>query len=185
MLQYDDIQEYRIPGTASGLYDIAKVTWADSDIRVWLNGDFLNEAFTEEERNEILLSEIATPDNSTYGTSGGLDTEDWVFFLSIDETEQYFKDNSDRIAECNMLEEDVDYILKVYEDWGWNYKGEDLGQRLNQKQPWWWWLRSPGYFSHNAASVYDDGLVGDHGYIVSNGGGVRPALWLNLESENL
>jgi len=45
----------------------------------------------------------------------------------------------------------------------------------------WWWLRSPGYSSLDAAAVLDDGGVYMGGYRVgSAGGGVRPALWLNL-----
>jgi hypothetical protein len=45
----------------------------------------------------------------------------------------------------------------------------------------WWWLRSPGYTSRYAASVYYGGLVDVNGDIVDyGGGGVRPALWLNL-----
>ncbi|MDR0874923.1 MAG: DUF6273 domain-containing protein [Clostridiales Family XIII bacterium] len=49
----------------------------------------------------------------------------------------------------------------------------------------WWWLRSPGDDGSSlAAFVNHDGSVGDDGVIVISGhGGVRPALWLNLESD--
>jgi len=43
------------------------------------------------------------------------------------------------------------------------------------------WLRSPGYYSLNAARVSADGSVDVRGSIVNNNSdGVRPALWLNL-----
>jgi hypothetical protein len=41
----------------------------------------------------------------------------------------------------------------------------------------WWWLRSPGNNSNNAANVNDDGNVNINGNNVNNdSGGVRPAL---------
>lgn len=46
-----------------------------------------------------------------------------------------------------------------------------------------WWLRSPGTFTYYAAYVYGGGkisTIGDHGGNSSHG--VRPALWLNLNS---
>ena len=42
---------------------------------------------------------------------------------------------------------------------------------------WFWWLRSPGNNSNNAANVNDDGNVNVNGNNVNNNnGGVRPAL---------
>ena len=46
----------------------------------------------------------------------------------------------------------------------------------------WWWLRSPGRGPKFATYVYDVGLVTTYGRIVRDDGGVRPALWLNLNS---
>ncbi len=49
-----------------------------------------------------------------------------------------------------------------------------------------WWLRSPGDYPTTAAVVYGNGEVDARGYFVFNchdyGPGVRPALWLNLNS---
>ena len=47
----------------------------------------------------------------------------------------------------------------------------------------WWWLRSPGFYPDYAACVDLDGEVNTYGGDVDNSsGGVRPALWLNLNS---
>ena len=50
----------------------------------------------------------------------------------------------------------------------------------------WWWLRSPGYIPYFAAYVFTTGDLNLCGRIVSSsgrvGGGVRPALWLDIES---
>lgn len=68
--------------TDDGLY------WETSYVRNWLNDDFLNEAFSDEERAGILASEVTT--NDAYGNCV---TEDYLFCLSIDEVEQYFSSN--------------------------------------------------------------------------------------------
>ena len=44
----------------------------------------------------------------------------------------------------------------------------------------WWWLRSPGYYSHGAAVVDADGVVFADGIDVDVGLGVRPALNLKF-----
>ena len=50
----------------------------------------------------------------------------------------------------------------------------------------WWWLRSPGHNSESAAGVFNFGPVFGYGYnVTSEYGAVRPALKLNLKSENL
>lgn len=51
----------------------------------------------------------------------------------------------------------------------------------------WWWLRSPGDYSDNAAYVHSDGSVSNYGYNVDiDNVAVRPALRIsNQESENL
>ena len=78
-------------------------------------------------------------------------TSDQVFLLTFDEVRKYFKSDSDRVAKFNG----------------------STG---------WWWLRSPGYYPSDAAFVSTDGYVNDHGLLVYHAdGGVRPALWLNLE----
>ena len=45
----------------------------------------------------------------------------------------------------------------------------------------WWWLRSPGQLRGSASGVNNDGSIDDSGRRIERNGGVRPALWLNLE----
>ncbi len=76
------------------------ITWENSSLRKWLNSEYLDQAFTQEERKGILLSSIVNEDNPIYKTDGGNDTEDTVFLLSISEAVKYhelfskFKSNS-------------------------------------------------------------------------------------------
>ena len=66
-------------------------TWADCTLRAWLNGEFLENGFSEEEREKILPQECVNPDNKVYGTEGGEDTEDKVTLLTGDMYEQYLE----------------------------------------------------------------------------------------------
>ncbi|MBQ4609063.1 MAG: hypothetical protein IJB18_05720, partial [Clostridia bacterium] len=63
-------------------------TWAKSFVRGWLNGDFMNAAFTAEEQAAISTKLLTNP---TYKqNAGGKDTEDKVFFLARHDIETYF-----------------------------------------------------------------------------------------------
>lgn len=58
------------------------VIWQDCTLRNWLNHDFLMTAFSAEEREKILLSDIINPAKNT---------QDYIFLLSPDEAEEYFE----------------------------------------------------------------------------------------------
>ncbi len=62
-----------------------EITWANSDIRYWLGEDFFYTAFTGDEQDKILVSEVKTPDNPWSGEPGGNDTIDDIYLPSIDE----------------------------------------------------------------------------------------------------
>ena len=64
-------------------------TWATCKLRSWLNNEFINEEFTESERERILTVTVTAASNSRYATNGGIDTEDKLFLLSPDEAKQY------------------------------------------------------------------------------------------------
>ncbi len=72
------------------------ITWEHCDLRAWLNGEYYDTAFSEEEKEAILETHLSNPDNPKYNTPGGNDTDDRIFLLSIDEAEKYFKDDADR-----------------------------------------------------------------------------------------
>ena len=128
-----------------------RVTWADCSLRYKVLSDIMKQIFDDKERSKVLHQHNRNNDNATFSTQGGIDTDDYLFLLSIDEVTQYFPDTETRIAYLN-------------------------GKAM------WWWLRSPGYDSRGAASVYPDGNVDDSGHVVHWSGAVRPAFWLNLQS---
>ena len=137
------------------------VTWENSDLRRWLNGEFMNGAFTQEEQNRIVEVVNQNPDNAKYNTPGGKPTRDKVFLLSIDEAQRFFKD--DQARRCKPTE-----------------YAKARGAGSNAQGDGWWWLRSPGDSSCTAAYVFGDGSVGGRGSNVNRDNGcVRPALWVS------
>jgi hypothetical protein len=186
--QYDDLD---VASSHQTEFYTTVTTWAESDIRVWLNSEFLNTAFTEGEQGAIGLAQLANPDNLTHSTEGGADTEDRVFLLSIDEANRYFSSDSDRIAKIVITEDDIQFMLRIAEDY-WRYDSQNLANyerdirdnRLGQSEEGWWWLRSPGYFGYSVgyhvACVTGSGRVNADGSHVGGLYGIRPALWLKL-----
>lgn len=76
------------------------ITWEQSTIRQYLNNEFYN-TFSEEEKTMIKEIDIVNSNNPEYGTSGGNNTKDKVFLLSIDEVNKYFTSAKDMIAYHN------------------------------------------------------------------------------------
>jgi hypothetical protein len=167
--------------------DGGEITWEGSTIRQWLNEDFYY-SIGKEERERIAETSIVNNDNPWYGTEGGNDTVDKIFLLSLEEVVQYFGDSgqlanrpvNDGGWELNYIDDEYNAARIAYlpaEIYLYRYGG-------NYGSASWWWLRSPGYNSYNAAIVsYDghfhvDGYIGS--YVGNDYGGVRPALWLNL-----
>ena len=139
----------------------ADVTWADSILRGWLNGEFLNKAFTADEQAKIVATKVSTPDNATWGTKGGEDAEDKVFALSIEELEQYIPEKADRRAmPTGKAEENGVY---VYTETGYSV----------------WWLRSSGYVQYAGSRVGAGGHIEDKIYDdVRPHRGARPVMWI-------
>ena len=139
-----------------------EVKWETCSLRKWLNGTFLNTAFSSVEQNSIISSTVTADKNPSYSTSPGKNTTDKVFLLSITEVNKYF--SSDNARQC----QGTAYCYA---------QGAYKGSNGNC----WWWLRSPGCYSNYAARVRDDGSVYDSGSSVDRSHvAVRPALWINL-----
>ena len=143
------------------------VTWESCSLRTWLNGTFLKEAFSAEEQKAILTTKVdnsKSQGNSSWSTSGGNNTEDKVFLLSYAEAGKHFSSNSDRICKPTAY-------------------AKAQGAYTNDSGNCWWWLRSPGSTQDGAASVSTGGSLGSSDTVGSVNDAVRPAFWLNLESD--
>lgn len=72
--------------------------WENCSLRAWLNETFYETAFSEEEKQRILLTDVTADPNPEHKTDPGNDTKDHVFLLSIKEAKEYFKTKAS--AEC-------------------------------------------------------------------------------------
>ena len=132
-------------------------------MRKWLNGTFLNTAFSDSEKVMISNVTVSADKNPEYSTNPGNSTKDQVFLLSIREANKYFTSSS--ALQCQGT-------AYCYEQGAYKASNGNCC----------WWLRSPGSSSYNAAFVDDGGSVGNFGnYVSYNFNAVRPALWIDLE----
>ena len=142
------------------------ITWENCTLRKWLNGYFFNRAFRAEEQAAIMITEVDNGPEQGYSgwdTSGGNATQDRIFLLSYAEAMNMSKTASIAAPTAYAISEGA-FV---------STEGSSTG---------WWWLRSPGRYQYSAARVRYDGTP-DYSSISYEVGGVRPAFWLNLESD--
>ena len=196
-----DVQRYRaliitenVIGQRWYNLEFTNVTWETSDIRQYLNSTFLN-TFSGADRARILETTVVNNNNpwdwieagGHASTPGGNNTIDRIFLLSIDEVLQYFGD-SGLVAEGAMIGANTRRDnAPVWPNWGIRdrsihdqYSAARIARDAYGSAP--WWLRSPGGDPGGAAFVcYYGDLNMDGGFVSWSGGGIRPALWLNLQ----
>ncbi|MBQ6480665.1 MAG: TIR domain-containing protein [Anaerolineaceae bacterium] len=148
------------------------ITWEECTLRTWLNDTFMHKAFTAQEQEGIILTNVDNSNGQGYNssTNGGNDTQDRVFLLSCAETKQYLDSGT---------KENV--VLTAYA----KKEGASVSEssrRKDIKTALWWWLRSPGNSQSDAAVLLNDGII-YYTYVYLESVSVRPALWINLESD--
>lgn len=114
-----------------------------------------------------------------------MDTWDYIFLLNIEEVVcKYFGDSSKNLEN-----------RRAKQRYWFQRKDKNNNKRRSTLYgDVWWWLRSPGRDNRRAVYIHGDGNIGIQGNgtfryssnIINsstgdNSGGVRPALWLNLE----
>ena len=158
--------------------DYSDITWENCPLRDWLNGDFLNSVFSADEQAAILMTEVDNSSSQGYSgwsTNGGNNTQDKVFLLSYAEANRYLgvtrddhKNTKARVKPTAYAKENGAFTFDGFQ----TKEGDDAGR---------WWLRSPGGRQNCVAYVHGDGSL-DY-YVEFINGTVRPAFWLDLESD--
>lgn len=132
-------------------------SWRFSPIRKWLNTDFLDGAFSQEERDRIIPTAIKTGD--------GNNTTDSIFLLSGNQANQLCdKDTLETLATVNAI-----------------YFGcptEEDGSCC-----WWWLLDQSQSVAGNVAVVSPKGYIRENGQDITNVLGVRPAIWIDTRNK--
>ena len=155
-----DYERWYTPGSGA-------IAWDNSTIRQWLTDAFIPRAFTAAQEGAIATTEVQTPDFVNLGLTypGSPDTEDKVFFLSLQEANNAaygFTNNASRIAQI------APYGLE---------RGLSMDPWV--ESPDYWWLRNRGVAVNSAARVSFNGIItGQMGY--NSVAAVRPALNLDL-----
>lgn len=164
------------------------VTWETSDIRAYLNSDFLDNNFSEDEIKQLKSVKVENSDNpwdfskqgGNYKTPGGEDTEDRVFLLSLEEVVKYMgSDKYGMLAQEelgkseNKLYDGMSDVRVAYNLYG------KIGTLVSDRSSENWLLRSPGCYTNNAAFVNYSGDIRIDGHNVDDGRfGIRPAMWI-------
>ncbi len=140
-------------------FDINKSNdYEKSSIRQWLNNDFYNEAFNEEDKKKIQLTLVDNSPQSTIEIPNKFacsNTNDNIFLLSYKEATTYYKNDGDRKA-----------------------KGTLYSREKNK-----WLLRSRAPYSYGsgrASIVEEDGIIRDTACELSCG--IRPVCWIDLKN---
>ena len=148
-----------------GLY-----TWADCSLRTYLNNYFYesNAFFTDEDRARIMQVTNINEPNQWLGESGGENTQDMIFLLSIAEVVKFFGDSG-------LLENRPYQVYEIDDQYNTNRIAT-----LNELTTG-WWLRSPGYDEYLAAYVDLNGIIVMRGREKNYyRGGIRPAMWISM-----
>lgn len=140
-------------------------TWETCSLRKWLNGDFINDAFSPEEQSKLQITNVSADKNPKFDVDSGNATMDKVFLLSVAEVEKYFISDESRIADLHSAVSNEYYSDR-------------------------WWLRTSGvsfdtygktYYRYGAVCIGNTGVVSYGGNPADNINGVRPAMWISLE----
>lgn len=167
-------------------------TWENCDLRSWLNDEFYDTAFSEQEQAAIVNTKVVNENNPVFGTKGGHNTTDKVWLLSFEEIERYFNIDKDVFEDRwdgNMSRQE--YAVYCYEQdnrlfamptayaiarGAWTYSeesaqsdleeyGYDMSYAVGSGT---WWLRSPGTLGDSAWWMRPFGSLGSsHGDLVA------------------
>lgn len=184
-----DCKQYNVEWSDQGLSDY--ITWETCTLRSWLNGygsdsnkckrdysnsNFIDNAFSSVEQSYIKTASVENNNHPEWGTEGGNDTQDKIFLLSIEET--YMSDYG--------LHEDVDRYTKCSDYASQNGAYRHTSDDIEYVDNCYWWLRSPGYYSNDAATINVFGFKDTLGCSVDESDvAIRPVLHLDLSDGNV
>lgn len=136
------------------------VLWLTCSLRRWLHFEFMESAFSEEERSRILRVRNRNPGFDGFCETKGYGSTDWVFPLNTYEAYRYFPGRQDRRVKPTA------YCIS---------RGAATEDGFC-----WWWLRKKGASSKSSSGIRPDGSSEALIRIDLDFVAVRPALWLRL-----
>ena len=173
-----DIQDDRVLLLSDYILDFrefhaerTQTSWQASDLRGYLNEEFLYNRFTAEER--VRIAETTLINYCCHSCRGRIDdTIDKIFLLSFDELLRYIGDSGEKPCEDDLIDDEYNVARLALVGENLPYAGHRSG----------WWLRSFGNSPAHAMGVAFDGRIAMWGAAVDiENVGVRPAMWVYLE----
>ena len=138
-------------------------SWSECGVRNWLNNTFISSAFTADEEEIILETDVKN--------ENGNDTTDKAYILSKEELETLFPNPKDRITDAT--------------EWAKSNGKGLLNMCYSEGDPRHscWWLRSQIYNTFPEEGYEFDGVdyageTDEYGYSGDLGLGVRPVMWI-------
>jgi len=160
----------------------ARTTWAESELRGYLNSEFYN-SFNDEEKTRIIQTRLENKDNKWYKKPGGEDTDDYIFLLSIEDEIKYFGDSGDYdrrkgwywSGEGDIMEYKSGKGQFLYDQ----YNAARIAEDMNGK-PTFRYTRSIGKYDKAFSVVNHIGSIIVTGCYVENNNGIRPSMWIKI-----
>lgn len=153
--------------------DAQGADWASCDLREWLNDSFYNTAFSAADKEHVMMCMNPSYKNPDFKKITGPETVDYVFCLSIYETEEYV-----RKSFVTMLAEPTRYARdKIISAPCSTINPNEVISDPNAKRP--WWLRTNGRDYWLASIILESNEIAYRGRVVTAEDiGVRPAIFL-------
>lgn len=139
-----------------------QINWEHATLRKWLNKEFFNFAFTEDEQKNIQKSIVINNFKTDFNTLGGNNTQDHVFLLSTFEVKKYLSSDQKILDSTSFAKLRGTYVTK----------GDCTS---------WWWVRDPGNSQDTFVIINGKGEENYNGIPVNDPHpSVRPAIWVEL-----
>ena len=170
--------------------------WADCSLRKWLNEDFYNAAFDEEEKKWIDSVRMENLDEPYFKTPAGRNTTDRVILLGERDILKYYPDTASALSsfwenegekqndnisnqvDSNLQTTFTNYAKKKYRDY---FDTSKLARDLDSVR---WWIRTPGLDLEklNGLQITEKGSIGvDNANVPC---GVRPVIFISRNKNN-
>lgn len=134
-----------------------EANWYKCDLRKYLNGEFLEKTFNEQERKVIVEKVIKSESTENCKIS-----RDKIFVLSKSEAGRLLPDEKLRRCKASGYLRKHKEFLTVHKLWGTCD----------------WWLRDRGESTNKAACVYMNGFITQLNDVMT--AAVRPAMWVKM-----
>ena len=149
------------------------VTWEECSLRTWLNGYFLNTAFSPEEQQAILVTEV---DNTETQKGKVIEnhTQDRIFILSEAEIQP------DGVFATVGLKKQLTSATDYGDASGATYLSSNPSTEERRASVDWWLRKNAGKDCKGAGAYWYEQL---EPHWVHSYEGVRPVLWVNVDSD--